>query len=524
MPASGPTGKIEAFKKKDKDNGKCAVCGGFVTTVLMQHHSFVCSRCSGLLREAGLTVKGITMTNWTASDADKICSGGNRKEREELCGSWDGKELAVNSDSGDREVKKFIQAKYVDKKWATGGGGGRSSSGGYSSGGGRSSSGGGGGGKGSADPAEAKKFASMFGDLTETRAAELLAQHGSIEEALEPYLNSLGSDDPPPSSKSGKSSKKSEKKKSHKHHEPEEDEETSFNGGGFSSFQTLDVAPPSLGQAAPDQVHGMAGMVGMAARGQIDAGMAGGQPSYSGSQAQGSGGQFNTAPQQSFQMGSGWGGQNAQTQQGGWGQNRSMPPSTMGSQLPVQQSWGQQAPNSWQSPSQPQVQTMANPFSSMAGQGQGQNQGWGSQQNSDQERLQQLLKLRERKQEVLRKLQEAQQQAQLGGGQMTGSGSFGQPFGMGGQTPTMAPQTPTSFGMPGGQLPNTGFGAQQPPQSFGSQQPPNNSFGGSFGGGNFGMGMQQPQSGFQQQPAAYSQSSMNSFSGQGFGGQQGFAF
>eukprot|EP00413_Alexandrium_margalefii_P011280 CAMPEP_0204544152 /NCGR_PEP_ID=MMETSP0661-20131031/20336_1 /ASSEMBLY_ACC=CAM_ASM_000606 /TAXON_ID=109239 /ORGANISM="Alexandrium margalefi, Strain AMGDE01CS-322" /LENGTH=77 /DNA_ID=CAMNT_0051550911 /DNA_START=40 /DNA_END=270 /DNA_ORIENTATION=+ len=77
MPPNDPTARIEAFKKKDKANGQCAVCGSSVTTVLMQHYSFVCTRCAGFLRDVGLTVKGITMTNWTAADADKICAGGN---------------------------------------------------------------------------------------------------------------------------------------------------------------------------------------------------------------------------------------------------------------------------------------------------------------------------------------------------------------------------------------------------------------------------------------------------------------
>merc|ERR1719424_211086 len=92
----------------------------------MDFNSFVCSRCSGLLREQGMTVKGITMTNWKDKDADQILTGGNQKEREELCGRWNGSEMAVTSESDENAVRAFIRAKYVDKMWAGGGGGGHS--------------------------------------------------------------------------------------------------------------------------------------------------------------------------------------------------------------------------------------------------------------------------------------------------------------------------------------------------------------------------------------------------------------
>lgn len=491
MPSSDPTKRIQDFKKKEKDNGKCAVCGGFSDTILMQHHSFVCSRCSGVLREVGLTVKGISATNWTAADADKICNGGNRKERDELCGGWDGSELAVNPDSADRDVKKFIQAKYVDKKWATGSGGGGSRGSKPSSGGG----GGGGAGQSSSsrqpDPGEAKKFAGMFGDLTEDKAAELLKKYGSIEEALEPYLASLGSEEPAPtpthtSSKSGtKKKEEKEKKKKHHHHHHKSHEEDSMNASfnstfsstptpPMTSFSNPDVQPPSLGQAAPDRIEGMAGVMGMMYRGEMDNSQM--SSSWGGQQQQQSWQQPATS--------STWGGQGMPS-----ANSFSSVPSSMGAQQPgSQSSWGQQQNNSWQAPgsqSQPaanlfgsqnsqqnswqapgsQSQPAANPFGAMASSSQqsGQGQGWNAQQQSSdqQAKLQQLLKLRERKQEILRNLQQAQAAAAAGGG----GGCCGQPpnsnFGTGGQMPCSGygGQAPNSgFNMGGGQVPSSGCG------------------------------------------------------------------
>eukprot|EP00930_Biecheleria_cincta_P029568 TRINITY_DN20549_c0_g1_i1.p1 TRINITY_DN20549_c0_g1~~TRINITY_DN20549_c0_g1_i1.p1 ORF type:complete len:526 (+),score=120.97 TRINITY_DN20549_c0_g1_i1:40-1617(+) len=498
--APDPTKRIQDFKKKEKDNGKCAVCGGFSDTILMQHHSFVCSRCSGVLREVGLTVKGIAATNWTAADADKICNGGNRRERDELCGGWDGSELAVNPDSSDRDVKKFIQAKYVDRKWATGGGSKPSSGGG--------GGGGGGGGQSSSsrqpDAGEAKKFAGMFGDLTEEKAAELLKKYGSIEEALEPYLASLGSEpEPTPahtSSKSGaKKKEEKEKKKKHHHHKSHEEDSMTASFGSFnstptpamSSFSNPDVQPPSLGQASPDRIEGMAGVMGMMYRGEMDNSQMGSAWGGGGG-GNVSAGQFSSVPgnfgseqqqQQNWQQpatSSTWGGQSMPN-----ASSFNSVPSNMGGQQPgSQNTWGQPQ-NSWQAPgsqSQPasqsswqgapgsQSQPAANPF-----QQSGQGQGWNSQQqNSDQQaKLQQLLKLRERKQEILRNLQQAQAAAAAGGG------GCGQPpnsnFGTGGQMPCSGygGQAPSSGFNMGGQMPSSGCGGPcgfpQAPYSQSSQ-------------------------------------------------------
>jgi len=292
-----PTERIEAFKKKERVNTQCAICSGYVTTVLMQHHSFVCSRCSGILREEGFTVKGISMTNWNEADAEKICNGGNRREREELCGAWDGNELAVNADSPDSAVRKFVHAKYVDKKWAVSGGTSRGGSGrhhhshhegqshhGHDGGHGRSGRHGGGS-RGDSD--EAKQLASMLPDVTEARAAELIAQHGSLNAAMDAYFNSSLPNDTHSSSAPSKpplaGSKKSGKRRSsssrrHPRHsednftamdEPSPTQARSLSSMRLSGLPVADAPPAPLGEASPGRVHGLAGMVGMAARGEL---------------------------------------------------------------------------------------------------------------------------------------------------------------------------------------------------------------------------------------------------------------
>lgn len=246
----------------------------------------------------------------------------------------------------------------------------------------------------------------------------------------------------------------------------------------MSSFSNPDVQPPSLGQASPDRIEGMAGVMGMMYRGEMDNSQMGSSWGGSGSFGGNAGaGQFSSVPgnfgseqqqqQQSWQQppatnSSSWGGQGMPS-----ASSFNSVPSNMGGQQPgigSQNSWGQPQ-NSWQAPASSQSQPAAcNPFSSMGSSSQ--QSGWNSQpqqQSADQAKLQQLLKLRERKQEILKNLQQAQAAAAAGGG------CCGQPpnssnFGTGGQMPCSGY---------GGQAQNGGFnmggGCPQAPYPPGSQ-------------------------------------------------------
>jgi len=503
MPKGSPTDRIETFKKRNKENSKCAVCGGYVTTVLMQFNSFVCSRCSGLLREAGFSVKGITMTNWKEGEADKICSGGNAREREELCGGWDGKELAVDPDSDEASLRAFIQAKYVEKRWSgavrgDGGGGGI-----------------GGGGSSGEIKEQAKRFAAMFPELSEASARELIERHGHLDAAVDAYLS--GQVEAPTQKKRSSSSKK-DRKHSRRESGRNEAEPSSPYG---------DYAGQMSGTESP---RGPAGMAGMMAG-------AGGPPSPYGS---GQFGHNNNRPASPYRSGQ-FGGQ--PQQQGGWGgPGDGAPPGSqygmagqqypggpggggMGGgqggwqqQGPPQQMTGQQMPGtSWGPRGPPQQSGMgggglgaSNPFGGGAfsgggaggkfgGGGKGGQQGWGQQRppmqsmnQSPQEmqRLQDLQQKQRQLQEQLRTMQQRPPGAPGGyDGGMQGGGGGGWGRGGGGGMPQQpyTPPTMQSGGMGGGggglgkgkgpgMFP-TGAGGGVPPGMGPGMRPPVNAFG-----------------------------------------------
>lgn len=289
-----PLARIEAFKKKDKANANCAVCGAYTTNVLIQFNSFVCSRCSGLLREAGFTVKGVTMTNWSAADAEKICNGGNTRERQELCAGWNGADLVIDTDSPDNDVRRFIGAKYVEKRWAGRGGASGSSSRAVNN---VSSS------KGNVLET-AKRVASMFHDLTEARAIELIEKFGSAEEAIEQHLAGQAEPEAQRGDTSARARRPSLKRASSRKGTgtqefgqqeqvyPPPSPSTSYSAPAPTSWASpaasSDYRPRGIGpmdvstsshmgayqQPAPSRMEstpGMAGMVGLVARGEIQA-------------------------------------------------------------------------------------------------------------------------------------------------------------------------------------------------------------------------------------------------------------
>eukprot|EP00929_Paragymnodinium_shiwhaense_P085341 TRINITY_DN4574_c0_g1_i1.p1 TRINITY_DN4574_c0_g1~~TRINITY_DN4574_c0_g1_i1.p1 ORF type:complete len:516 (+),score=169.67 TRINITY_DN4574_c0_g1_i1:178-1725(+) len=416
-----PLEKIEAFKKKDKENGKCSICGGSANTVLMQHLSFVCSRCSGILREFGLAVKGITMTNWTAADADKICGGGNAKEKQEMQAKWDGVELAVNRDSDDAAVRKFIQAKYIDKKWQGkgGGGGGHISSSSRHHGGDKHhhhqhSSGG-------SQEHMAKQLSSMIGELSQAQAAELIAKHGSVEAAIEEYYNAPPSSSPAKASSSRHKEKKHHKRSSSKEHKHGQDHGHN-NGGGFGSFggggggsgnwmMPPPEPPAAMGEAPPDKVHSMAGMVGLMARGEIPSAFSSvpGQPHMQqGMQQADAHQQFGTAHPGAGQS-QNWG----MPQPGQFNSAPAASPSWQGQQWQQQQQPPGGGPFG-QPPASPLGANPGNPFSSgsfnQPQQGCGQQQMSSHQQQIEQQKQQLLQKLMEKKKQLEEQMQQLQKQ------------------------------------------------------------------------------------------------------------------
>ncbi|CAE8712093.1 unnamed protein product [Polarella glacialis] len=329
---------------------------------------------------------------------------------------------------------------------------------------------------------------------------ELLKQYGSIEEAIEPYLAGQPPEPPPPSREPAKPPASSSKRSSSKRHSSrksaQEDDAPSLPSGAFMS--SPDIAPPALGEVSPDRAGSLAGMVGLAARGEINAPcMGAGTPgtfSFGMSGAPNGGpsaGQFSSVPgnfgsQQQQQQS--W--QQPQQSQQPWQQQQPQQPqqpqqSWQQQQQPQeqQQSWQQQqghgtpsaaqfhtAPPgqaSWQQPPQvpqsntwqsPPSQGILNPFNPFAAQAAQQTSQPCAAPAPNQDTLQKLLALRARKQEILQKLQQQQQQPSLQGyGGPPASGGFGMNDGQ-------------QYGtLPGSQPMQSGYGH---PQQCGAPPPP----------------------------------------------------
>eukprot|EP00401_Gymnodinium_catenatum_P026998 CAMPEP_0117467746 /NCGR_PEP_ID=MMETSP0784-20121206/5817_1 /TAXON_ID=39447 /ORGANISM="" /LENGTH=459 /DNA_ID=CAMNT_0005261729 /DNA_START=139 /DNA_END=1518 /DNA_ORIENTATION=+ len=389
------------------------------------------------------------MTNWSMADADKICSGGNVKEKEELEATWDGSELAVDRDSDDGKVRRFIQAKYTDKRWAgRGDGSRRSGSYAHTAGGGRKTSsvaiqGGG------FDVKEAaRKVASMFPDLTEANAVELVNKHGSVEAAVEAYLmesqpektpTGRGSRSAPGGGRSHKSTSSKRLSSSRRSSKTNAQEETWADAkvggcGGFDGFdgfdapmpmRTADASPAALGEASPSQLFGMAGMVGMVARGEISSpfGNFGSNPMGAGNWGNAQQGQFASAPPSQDALGNvhgpgafGSAMPRNGNQANGWQQQQQLQSNALqqgqqghhGPQNPLggNQGWGQQQ--------QPQQLPQQLPQQQQQQQQLG---AWGPQQQQQQ---QLLMQLEQKKKQLQAQLQQMQQQQSMQGGMLQG--------------------------------------------------------------------------------------------------------
>jgi len=195
---------------------------------------------------------GVSLTNWTQADADRILAGGNAREHKELMAHWRISDQSVNRDSSDQDVRAFIRAEYVEKKWA------RSREG--------SSYGGGGNHLGTSlsDEESVRKLVAMFPELIESQAAQLLNEHGSIDAAAAHVSHKNEPDrergrDGRNSSKSRgvSKSRRGTSRKSRKASRNSDSDGGSPNGNQNFSEQNF------------SQPLGTAGMLGMAAHGEI---------------------------------------------------------------------------------------------------------------------------------------------------------------------------------------------------------------------------------------------------------------
>ena len=104
--------------KKNEENKKCFDCGEKGTTyVCLDFGTFICSRCSGILRELNYKVKGIGVTIFNQKELEILEKNGNEVAKKIWLAKYKRNKDKVPSVSDDDELKEFLKEKYQDKKW-----------------------------------------------------------------------------------------------------------------------------------------------------------------------------------------------------------------------------------------------------------------------------------------------------------------------------------------------------------------------------------------------------------------------
>lgn len=112
--------RIRAFQRSDPKNKKCADCVEVGPTyICLNFQTFICQTCSGVHREFGHRIKSISLSEWTADDVASIEKGGNSVASQQFLASWSESEcpLPAPPPANPQQVRDFIKAKYVEKKW-----------------------------------------------------------------------------------------------------------------------------------------------------------------------------------------------------------------------------------------------------------------------------------------------------------------------------------------------------------------------------------------------------------------------
>lgn len=100
---------------KRTENKKCFDCPNKIPSyVNLSIQTFICSRCSGLIREVGHRVKSLTASNFSGPEAVALQLGGNAVARSIWLGSYKG---TAPEPETDNEVRWFMRQKYYESKW-----------------------------------------------------------------------------------------------------------------------------------------------------------------------------------------------------------------------------------------------------------------------------------------------------------------------------------------------------------------------------------------------------------------------
>ena len=111
--------KLDVIRRQP-ENKRCADCQAVsVPYVNMTHGTFVCTRCAGLHREFGHSVKGISVSTFKPADIEAI--RGNAVDQQTYLPYWN-EAVYKKAGPGQEETERareFIRLKYEEKRWVS---------------------------------------------------------------------------------------------------------------------------------------------------------------------------------------------------------------------------------------------------------------------------------------------------------------------------------------------------------------------------------------------------------------------
>ncbi|KAF9108832.1 hypothetical protein BGX29_005743 [Mortierella sp. GBA35] len=100
------------------ENKKCFDCPSKVNVYAnLFNNTFICEKCSGLLRELNHRVKSISASTFTSEEMTGLQKGGNAVAKRIWLATWTWREYPEPDAHEADDVRQFMRAKYVKKLW-----------------------------------------------------------------------------------------------------------------------------------------------------------------------------------------------------------------------------------------------------------------------------------------------------------------------------------------------------------------------------------------------------------------------
>ena len=112
---------LREMVSRNKANRRCAECGERMPSyVCLNFNTFVCTTCSGILREFNFRVKGISVSSFTAEEMSAIKNGGNANAANVFLAKL-GKHSKKPAPGERDQIRQFVKRKYILKTWVDNG-------------------------------------------------------------------------------------------------------------------------------------------------------------------------------------------------------------------------------------------------------------------------------------------------------------------------------------------------------------------------------------------------------------------